>query len=97
MTCKSCVYFKYPSEIGYGTGCQLWTDFRLNIKRLPIDTRCPSCGGYNPVTPNEFVSEVSKSGPKKYIINTVTMGNIDRYGGVIVSPEDKCLFYKEKK
>lgn len=96
MTCKNCFYHQYPTDLMYGKGCKLWTDFKLNIKRLPIDTRCPGCGGYQPITPNEFVSEITKMGPSKYVISNVTMGNIDRYGGVITYDNEKCLFYKEK-
>jgi hypothetical protein len=94
-SCSNCIHYCYESLLE-AKGCQIWSDFNLNIKRLPIELRCPGCSGHQPVTPNEFNQEVHKTGPKSFVINKVKIGNYWNFGGIIVAQNDKCAFYKRK-
>lgn len=95
MKCINCISFKYESPTGQKC-CSIWTDFKMNISRLPIETSCPSCGGFSPVSPNEFLLEINRYGPKKYGVGQVKHGANVYFGGIIVQANDRCAFFKDR-
>lgn len=94
MKCKLCLHWKFNSEVKGFKGCAIWTEYKLGIRRLPLGTTCPTCGDNDVVSPSEFMNEVGKIGPKVFTIGPSLMGNVIRYGSVLVHEESKCAFFK---
>ena len=95
MKCKICMYWRFNCEGIESRGCSIWSEFKLGIRRLPLGTNCPSCGDNDAVSPSEFMNEIGKIGPKGFTLGPCIMGNIIRYGSVLVHQDSKCAFFKD--
>ena len=93
MPCLICKHYKYETPTNL-SGCSIWSDYRLNLNKLPNDDKCQGCSDNPPTTPGEFITNIRRYGPKSYGVGHVKIGNHLIFGGIIVESNQSCSFYK---